>query len=348
MKRSMILAVVLTIMVGAAASIAAQSTLEIGGWGYDTDVTGAYGDGKLDTAGNSLFKATVAGGTQTDKYSPTVQPYVSYVFTQKMDTMSLKYGLYAEDWLGLYTGATKPYEFQMAGKVDPSAELIMGGLDVKVSFPLVFFSPSDSSGYNELKYGYKPYSYGMFNNTTTPDYTQSFWVNNYLKATYKISFDKTTALTLGAEADTGITPAFTIFDVKPQFSFVLGPVQLDTKADMFFNDNAANGGANGADDLYVYLEPKLTFDFGSLGVSGFKAFVASRIALYTTATRYTAAAPWHDTNINPGVSYRIGGLYVEGDFKVNRIGSDAASDTNDKGIVPYYEPQLKVSYTLSF
>ncbi len=348
MKRFITLAVALAIMVAAAASVAAQSTLEIGGWGYYTDVTGAYANGLLDTAGNSVFNETKAGGTQTDKYAPTVQPYASYVFTQKLDTISLKYGLYAEDWLGLYSGTLAPYEFQMAGKVEPSAELLMGGLDLKASFPLVFFSPQDASGINELKYAYKPYSYGYFNDSTTPDYTQSFWVANYLKATYKISFDKTTALVLGAEGDIGFTPVFTLFDVKPQFSFILGPAQLDAKAAMYFNDNAANGGANGANDLYLYIEPKLTVDFGSLGLNGFKAFVAGRIATYTTATKYTAAAPWHDTWLNPGVSYKIGGLYFEGDFKWNKIGSDAASDTNDKGVVPYFEPQLKVSYTLSF
>jgi hypothetical protein len=342
MKRFTTLAVALAIMTIAAASVAAQSTLEAGVWGYYTDVTGAYADGL------NGFSAAAAGGTQTDKYSPTVQPYVSYVYTQKLSTMSLKYGLYAEDWLGLYSGTKAPYEFQMAGKVEPSVELLAGALDLKASFPLVLFSPQDSSGVNELKYAYKPYSYGYFNDSKTPDYTQCFWVTNYLKATYKLSFNKTTALTLGAEADTGFTPVVTLFDVKPQFSFVFGPAQLDTKAAFYFNDNKDNGGANGANDLYLYTEPKLTFDFGGIGVNGLKAFVAARIATYTTATKYTTAAPWHDTWINPGLSYKVGGLYFEGDFKCMKIDSNAAADTNDKNVVPYFEPQLKVSYTLSF
>jgi hypothetical protein len=339
MRSSKPMFLVLLFIAAAAASISAQSSLEVGTGGYLTDVTRVYADGR---------NGFTANGNQTDKYAPNVQPYVSYTLTQKRNSFSLKYGLYAEDWIGLYQGATAPYEFQMAGKVEPSVELLAGGLDAKVSFPLVFFSPQDASGINELKYAYKPYSYGYFNNSPTPDYTQSFWVTNYAKLTYKFAFDNTMALTVGAEADTGFTPVLTLFDVKPQLSFVYGPAQLDAKAAFYFNDNYSNGGANGSDDLYLYIEPKLSFDFGGIGVTGLRAFVSSRVSTYTTATKYTSAAPWHDTWIAPGVSYKIGGLYLEGDFKCNKIDSNAASDANDKNVAPFFEPQLKVSYTFAF
>jgi hypothetical protein len=337
MKSIKVFALVAVLSLIAFASVQAQSSLETGAVAYFTDISGVYADGHNGFAAN---------GNQKDKYAPTVQPYINYLYTMKMDPLTLKLGLYLEDWIGLYQGASKPYEFQMAGKADPSAELLFGGLDVKVSFPQVMYSPADTSGVNELKFAYKTYSYGP-NNEATYDATKSYWSANYDKVAYKIAFDSTTSLTLGAEADFLFVPVTLLLDAKPQFSFVYGPAQLDCKFDFYFMDPAAAANVQG---YYFYLEPKLTFDFTSLGIAGLKAFVqANRWALATSATKYTSAAPWHGTAITPGVSFKFPfGLYAEGDLKMYNVDANPSGDTNDKNMALYFEPQIKLSYTISF
>jgi hypothetical protein len=337
MRINRIIAVGILLAGIALASVCAQSTLETGAVAYFTDVSGVYANGQNGFTTN---------GNQTDKYAPTILPYVNFVYAMKMDPATLKLGLYVEDWMGLYQGSSAPYEFQMAGKVEPSGELIVGDLNVKVSFPFLMYSPADASGVNELKYAYKTYSYG-YPNEAGYDSTKNIWISNYDKVAYKINFDKTVSLTLGAEADTGFTPIATLFDVKPQFSFVYGPVQLDNKFDFYFMDSNAAANVQG---LYFYLEPKLTFDFSIFGITGLKAYVnASRIATFTTATKYTSSAPWHDTAIIPGVSFKFPfGLYAEAAWKFAKIDADASSDANDKNVALYFEPMVKLSYTVSF
>jgi len=86
----------------------------------------------------------------------------------------------------------------------------------------------------------------------------------------------------------------------------------------------------------TYLEPKLTYDFGNVGVKGFKAYVAGRAALATTDAAYGAAGSttaWHDSRVQPGVSYStalegIGTLGCDLSVRFNKIDYDA-NNTKD-------------------
>lgn len=318
--------------------LSAQSTLEIGAVGYSTDMTGVYGDGENGFA---------SVGNQANKYAPTTQAYINYIYSMKLDPIALKLGLYLEDFMGFYQADVAPYAFQMAGKLEPSGEVIWQGLDIRVSFPLVTFNPTDKSGINELKYAYKSYNYG-YTSTASPDYANNyFWVMNYDKITYKFSFDKTTSLTVGAEADTQLVPVQWLLDVKPQVSFVYGPAQLDFKYAIYNNDSPTPY-------LDMYLEPKVAVDFTNiLGIGVLKAFVASRVSVATTrpaSASFDTGKPWNDVSLTPGVSYKFPfGLYLEGNFKFAKLTSDKTNNLpNDKNTEMYFEPQLKVSYTLSF
>jgi len=109
----------------------------------------------------------------------------------------------------------------------------------------------------------------------------------------------------------------------------------------------SNAAAN-VQGMYFYNEPRLTFDFTSLGVPGLSAYLWSRIATITTATKYTSAAPWHDTWLTPAVGYKFPfGLYAELACRLGNLGADASTDTNDAGLALYFEPQVKISYTMS-
>jgi len=269
---------------------------------------------------------------------------------------------------------------QNAGKIGISGEYLGYGFDATLAVPIYFYNAGDNGGYNEFKYAY---SEGAYMPTNDPNYSASgnnVIVGTDLKVAYKYFFEKTTWVGASIDALETLNPTPWFVFAKPAVSGGYAGFQLDVQFDYFNgyydltkvdagrgNGSASNsatwnqfGGGNYYD---TFLEPKLTYDFGNVGVPGLKAYVASKISLSTNEAQYNATAsnytgypytstqPFLNTSLTPDVSYTfkvvgVGNFTVEGAFKVYRLG-DSGSDQN---INPptYFEPQLKASYSLAF
>jgi len=191
-----------------------------------------------------------------------------------------------------------------------------------------------AGAYNIVKYG------PLANSSSTtsklyPITKNTLVVGNYQEATYKYTFDKTLWIIGGYETDLVFVPTFFVADFLPQASVFFMGAQLDAKYDIYNTWQEAS--LKATDPItQTYLEPKLTYDFGNVGVKGFKAYVAGRAALATTDAAYGAAGSttaWHDSRVQPGVSYStalegIGTLGCDLSVRFNKIDYDA-NNTKD-------------------
>jgi hypothetical protein len=331
-------------------SIADGITLEVGGYAYDFNALSA-----LQTP------APATTVTNNADFSP--DPYINGSYTLKIDDATkLKLGLMAEDMMGTISPS-----FVSIARAEPYVDLSMGALSARVSLPLYFlgYDTTNDAKYAEIKYildkVYKGISLSTWYNSSN-----TFLFTNYESVAYKVAFDKTTALTFSASTEIGFVPAVWVYDVKPQVSFVWGPLQLDVKESIYFSDQLASsataaqaGNLQTTDATFntrYFTDPKLTFDFGSLGVKGLKAYLAA--SLYT-ANASAAGVNWYNnsslgtatnaafgSSVTPGVSYAAGPFYVEAAFKYSNYDDKVTDGITKKD--PTFDPMLKISYTMSF
>ena len=323
----------------AVAATAAGISLEVGATAYDF---------------NALSAAQSRSSVITSNANFSPDPYVNGSYTLALnDATKLKLGLMAEDMMGTISPS-----FVQILRAEPYADLSLGALSARVSFPLYLlgYDTTNDPTFAEIKYILDKVYKGISLSTKYAS-TNTFFFTNYENVAYKISFDKTTALTLSASTEIGISPLW-IYDVKPQVSLLWGPLQLDVKESIYFADAATT--PSFSDSAYAtrfFTDPKLTFNFASLGVSGLKAYVAASIY---TANANAAGVNWADgttfvggagnaafgSSITPGVSYGIGPFYVEAAFKYSNYDDGLNDGITKKN--PTFDPSLKVAYTFSF
>ncbi len=341
MKTRRILILVALISTAAAcAASAAGISLELGGIGYDFNALSAL---------QTPAPATVI--TSNPDFSP--DPYLNGSYTMALnDSTKLKLGLMAEDMMGTISPS-----FVSIARAEPYVDISAGALSARVSLPLYFlgYDTTNDASYKEIGYILDKDYKGINLSTKYGPSTASFLFTNFESLAYKISFDKTTALTLSATTEIGFSPAFWVYDVKPQATIAWGPLQLDFKESIYFADQSATPSFTDAGyATRVFTDPKLTFNFASLGITGLKAYFAA--SLYT-ANITTAGTNWYGagttsgnaalgSSITPGVSYAMGPFYVEAAFKYSNYDDSLTDGITKKG--PTFDPSLKVSYTLSF
>ena len=274
--------------------------------------------------------------------------------TAGAEGISLEVGGVAYDFNAL--SAAQSPSFVSIARAEPYVDLSLGALSARVSLPLYFlgYDATNDAAFKEIGYILDKNYKGIHLSTKYATAT-SFLFTNYESVAYKISFDKTTALTLSASTEVGIVPSFWMYDVKPQASFVWGPVQLDVKESIYFADAATTPSyTDAAYSTRFFTDPKLTFNFNDLGVKGLKAYLAA--SLYT-ANATTAGVNWLGTgttsgnaalgsSITPGVSYAMGPFYVEAAFKYSNYDDKLTDNITKKD--PTFDPSLKIAYTFAF
>lgn len=337
MKRILLLIAVLLAAVTMAVS-AEGFSLELGGIGYDF---------------NALSAQQAKNGTSpmpdTNSYDFSLDPYFNGSYVAKLNGVNLKLGLMGEDIMGTISPT-----FVQVGRIEPYVEASANGLTFRSSFPMYFlgFDAKDTKN-NEIKYIFDKYYKGVYLSTFFGDNSENSLFTNYESLSYKLAFDKTFAMVFSASTEIGISPTW-IYDVKPQISFIYGPLQLDVKESIYFADAAKS--PSFSDTSYntrYYTDPKLSFDFGSIGVKGLKAYVAASIF---TADVSSAGTFWYGqgnskfsalgSSITPGVSFTTGPLYIEVASKISNYDDSITDGITNKN--PTWDPMVKVSYTLSF
>jgi len=344
---------------------APQNQIDIGGGYYGTDILG--GDSLGTTKVGKLPTATAYG--QGDYYSPSVNWNGKYTFVNAVNAdNTVKLSLADDGYYGLYTGSIfgqASEQGQNAGVVTPAVEWLGYGLDVTFGMPVYYYNNADAGGINELKWAYKDASYlpgvsgssyvaqGAASSTIYPANSHNVIATNDIKVFYKYSFDKTTWVSGGFETLTAISPTPWLAAFKPKVSGAAYGTQLDLQLDEYNGFN--NGGS--AEYYDLYLEPKVTYDFGFLSlVPNLKAYVSSRIALATTNPSYNTTAypsqPFHDTFVQPGVTYsyaipQVGTFAIDAGWRLAKIDNTAgASNPND--VNPYSELRIALGYTYKF
>jgi hypothetical protein len=333
-------------ILGIAAALIAAASITAGAEGISLEVGGSAYDF------NALSAAQSTGAVITSSANFSPDPYINGSATIKIDDgTKVKLGLFAEDMMGTISPS-----FVSIARAEPYADLSLGALSARVSLPLYFlgYDETNDAAFKEIGYVLDKNYKGIHLSTKYATAT-TFLFTNYESVAYKISFDKTTALTLSASTEVGIVPSFWVYDVKPQASFVWGPVQLDIKESIYFADAAATPSTtDAAYSTRFFTDPKLTFNFSELGVKGLKATLAA--SLYT-ANVTTAGVNWLGTgttsgnaalgsSVTPGVSYAMGPFSVEAAFKYSNYDDKVTDGITKKD--PTFDPSLKIAYTFSF
>lgn len=328
------------VLAGVAATTFAQtSQVDVANLFVASDLTAAY-------------PTTSAKGGLLSQKNSFDNPTVTYTFTQKLDDANtVKAGVILDYFVPFVSGTDAAYQSQFSGKLDPFVQYQGSGVDAKVTFPLITFGPTDAtniaSGINAGK-NYNAIAYGpVAKNGTYKAKDNTFVVANYQKVTYKYAFDKTLAVVVGYEADLALTPVLWVADVLPQFSVISGPLQFDNKFDFY------NNWSDTANNFFTqfYLEPKLTYDAGSVGVAGLKPYLAGRFSVATTDAKYAnAGKPWHDSRLQPGVSYSlavkdVGTFGADASVRFNRIDYDPANSFDSAGQGDF---RLNLTYSVKF
>lgn len=342
---------------------APRNQLDLGAGFYDTDPTGAYAN----------FEPASYG--QSAKYAPSANWNGKYTYSLPIDASNtLKFALADDGWYGFYTGSGTNQtgeSGQNAGMINPMVEYLGYGFDVTLAVPNYYYSPADLGGYDELGYAYKETGYLPISHTITATKNPLSSADALIttinpKVFYKYSFDKTTSITAGATMLYAITPTPWLVDVLPKVTVVAFGFQLDAQYDWYYNWNG--GGVANSDD---YIEPKLTYDLGFMKlVPGLKAYVSSRISLFTDASKYTVlgtAQPFHDTFVQPGLNYTmavpsVGSFTIDAGWRFAKIdnagtlgANNSASYTNNvntnankNDVVPYDDLRIGITYTAKF
>ena len=349
MKAFRIVALAGLLCFAAASLVEAEGfTLEVGAVAYDFNALGSL---------QTPAPATVI--TSSADFSP--DPYINGSYSMMInDSTKLKFGLMAEDMMGTISPS-----FVMILRTEPYVDLSMGAFSARVSFPLYYlgYDTTNDAAYKEIGYILDKNYKGINLSTKYEDdavHDNNVLFTNYESVAYRLNLDKTTAFVFSASTEVGFVPSFWVYDVKPQVTFIWGPLQLDLKESIYFADQAKAAGditPSTSDSNYAvrfFTDPKLTFNFGSIGIAGLKAYLAA--SLYT-ANSSTSGTNWYGagttspnaalgSSVTPGVSYAIGPFYVEAAFKYSNY-DDSVNDGITKKD-PTFDPSLKVSYTLSF
>ncbi len=270
------------------------------------------------------------------------------------DSTRLKLGLMAEDMMG-----TIPPSFVSILRAEPYADLTYGPLSARVSFPLYVLGYDTVNDPANKEIGYildKNYKGINLSTKYEDDSTRdnNVLVTNFESLAYRLSLDKTSALVFSATTEIGFVPAFWMYDVKPQASVIWGPLQLDVRESIYFVDASVTPSFSDASyNTRYFTDPKLTFNFASLGVNGLKAYLAA--SLYT-ANASASGVNWYNTgtggtaafgsSITPGMSFAMGPFYVEAAFKYSNYDDSVTDGITKKD--PTFDPSLKLSYTFSF
>jgi hypothetical protein len=146
-------------------------------------------------------------------------------------------------------------------------------------------------------------------------------------------------------------------DVKPQVTFIYGPLQLDMKESIYFSDQEQDPSMSNAKyNLRVFTDPTLTFNCASIGVQGLRVSFAASLYTYndypngtTPGTAFygdaSGSAKALGSSITPAVSYTMGPFAAVAAFKYSNYDD---SLTNAAAKDPTFDPSLKLSYTFTF
>lgn len=334
-----ILVMIAVLMAAIVVGVSAQSfSLEFGATGYDFNALGSTQTTKTGIAN------TITG---TNNLSP--DPYINGSYLLKMDGFNLKFGVMAEDMMG-----TIYPSFVQIGRVEPYAEISGSGFTFRSSLPMYFlgFDKTNDPSNTEMKYMFDKYYKGVYLSTDLSPNAPDFLFTNFDSLAYRLNFDKNSAMILSTSTEFEMSPEPWMYDVKPQLSFIYGPLQLDVKESIYFADGNSTGAVYAT---RFYTDPKLTFDFGSIGVKGLKTYLAASIFTadssgfgtfwYGDGDKGQSATYALGSSITPGISYSIAGFYVEGAFKISNYDDSLG---NLAGKSPTFDPSVKVSYTLNF
>lgn len=357
----------------ATAQLAAEGfTLELGATGYGTDIGGAnYG-----TAGNQA------------NWLPSVDPFVNFGYNLKLDKdLSIGFVLNVDDnmmWLAAKKpaagklsspgDATSYAKYEASGvdgvlahslRVNPGATLKAGGFSFGLAVPLYFnLSSSGNSADSALAVLPKGIAYlakwmgNKSGNTASAANTAIPYdgVNNNIvdlngKLSYKIPLGTGFALTPYAEADLALSP-FWLADVFAGLALQTGPLTSDFKVSMYNTPNDPNNldAVTGGALLYVYLDPKLTLDFASLGAKGLKMWVLASIPVSANTNAAGQSTALYGAYLTPGVSFASQGFLVEFNSKLNYFDQGIGTPTTNPAFTYRLEwdPTLKLSYTFAF
>ena len=327
------------VLAGLATAAFAQSQVDVANLFVAADLTAAY-------------PTTAAKGSLLSQKMSSNEATATYTYTQKLDdSNTIKAGAIIDWYLPFVKGTDTAYQPQYSAFVAPFVQYQGFGIDAKATFPMITFAPGDAtnapSGYSAGT-NYNAVKYGAITKTGTyKAKDNTFVMANYQKVTYKYSFDKTTAVVVGYEADFAFMPVFWVSDVLPQFSVIYGAFQLDNKFDFY------NTWSDVANNFFTqfYLEPKITYDLGSVGVSGLKAYVVGRYSAATTDAKFAnASLPWHDSRVQPGASYSftvkdVGTFGADASVRFNRIDYDATNKFDTAGQGDF---RLNLTYSVKF
>jgi hypothetical protein len=340
MKKILLLIAVL--MAAVVIGVSAQDfSLEFGATGYDFNAL-------------SSQQAAKAPLPITDGYNLSPDPYFNGSYLLKMDGFNLKFGVMGEDMMG-----TIYPSFVQIGRVEPYAEISGSGFTFRSSLPMYFlgFDKTNDPGNTEMKYMFDKYYKGVYLSTDFSTNAPNFLFTNFDSLAYRINFDKSSAMILSTSTEFEMSPEPWMYDVKPQLSFIYGPLQLDVKESIYFADGNSTGAVYAT---RFYTDPKLTFDLGCIGVKGLKTYLAASIftadssgfGTFWYGDGYVASNGKNQSatnalgsSITPGISYTIAGFYVEAAFKISNYDDSLG---NLAGKSPTFDPSVKVSYTLSF
>jgi hypothetical protein len=350
MKRNRVLLLVAVLALGVTlAAGAAGMTLQVGATAYDFNALSAN------------QKATNPQPiTSTPDISP--DPFINGFYGLALDKDTrLNLGLMAEDMMGIDSPA-----FIQVGRIEPYADLSIGGLSARMSFPMYLLGydttndPANALITYVLDKYYKGINLATFYKSGST--YETFELTNYESVGYRLNLDKTTAFVFSASTEITFSPTFWLNDLKPQVTFIYGPVQLDVRESIYFANSNQNPSMSDVKyNLRFFTDPTLTFNFASLGVPGLKvAFAASLYtynsypnstlagdnAFYGNATSGAGAqAKALGSSITPSVSYSMGPFAATLGLKYSNY-DDSVS--NPAGKDPTFDPSLKLAYTLSF
>jgi hypothetical protein len=314
-----------------------------------------FADGATLDAGITAWGVD-AGAINDSSIYPAIIPAINLGYGLKRDGYALKFGIAAEDALIDYSGAlpaktAQAAEFITTGRGEPYAELSTGGLSVHVGLPLYYFTPdspgSDQNGpRNALKWMYKGIGLQYYSSGAADFVTaNNTLITNYDRIAYKIALGKRLSIVPAVEADFIFVPTMAFADIKPAVTISYGPVALDAKLSYY---SIAEGqgiqvkmpsGPAVYNSYVLTIDPKLTFAFDGLGVTGLKAFASSSIPVKTE---------YYDNKglyLIPGISYRLGALSLEADLKINYLDYASGDGVNYKQTE--YDPYIKAVYSFN-
>jgi hypothetical protein len=259
----------------------------------------------------------------------------------------------AEDMMGFDSSAVI-----QIGRIEPYADLSWGALSARVSFPmyLLGYDSTNDSGNALITYVLDKYYKGI-NLSTYYNTSNTFEFTNFESVAYRLNLDKTTAFVFSASTEITFSPSVWLNDVKPQVTFIYGPVQLDVRESIYLSDQGQNPSMSDAGyNIRVFTDPTLTFNFASLGVPGLKAALGASLYTYNNypngATPGSAfygsssgSAKAFGSSITPTISYTMGPFAATVGFKYSNY-DDSTSNVAKKD--PTFDPSLKISYSFSF